>query len=662
MLMAHNDLVSRYLNGRVLCSDEDTPRLVAKRLNLEETSLCAFNRQEYPNLMPSSKLRKGTMLMLPVQYDLLDRTRTARDRGDDQEDMEEAGLDFEGDEGGPEQESDLVVEDDSVYGKDAIKKGDGSWAGGNASKADMVGSSHTVLRKRHAGDRGALRFGHMAVLEGAEKDALGARVVINCLDARHLGTVWGYRKSSNDYLVKLDVAVGALGEILEAGEVYSPIPCEHVMILDRSFDVERAEDERIHSCMKRILTEEESRTVLALNPWQLILTEKAPHVNCVMAELIDDQEASEQEDDEERGDNAAAGWGRRSFGRGRLVPDDVGTCSVPVDDELLTFYPRLKYEGSGRLLDMIPRYGFKSAVDAEDRKTSNGYITDPRSHELYEMIRAGADGVCMQSVNDRCANREGLDEEWEQEQAWLWYEIRQSLYKERMQQLQSGKLSLTGLENSVEQHLQYHVKDSKNSTAKKHRLTAVLDRAAQGLDRSNLIKLSFSLLKSALAMDSESEGRPSSAGGASLEEQRAGLARQFLGLFVGQSTADRAVDAASTRPHLEATHAPLTQSFNARQVPGAASSFKASTTGVEDKQISSAAGAKHLADTDWKEYTTPQGRKYYHNAVTKTTQWELPPGWSESVCAENPQACKSRDSNTELCDGVASMDAAMRIS
>ena len=160
--------------------------------------------------------------MLPVQYDLLDRTRTARDRGDDQEDMEEAGLDFEGDEGGPEQESDLVVEDDSVYGKDAIKKGDGSWAGGNASKADMVGSSHTVLRKRHAGDRGALRFGHMAVLEGAEKDALGARVVINCLDARHLGTVWGYRKSSNDYLVKLDVAVGALGEILEAFSSDSP--------------------------------------------------------------------------------------------------------------------------------------------------------------------------------------------------------------------------------------------------------------------------------------------------------------------------------------------------------------------------------------------------------------------------------------------------------
>jgi hypothetical protein len=60
-----------------------------------------------------------------------------------------------------------------------------------------------------------MRYGHMAVLAGAHKWALGSRVVINCLDARHFGTVWGYRVSTEQYLIKLDNAIGTLGQVLD---------------------------------------------------------------------------------------------------------------------------------------------------------------------------------------------------------------------------------------------------------------------------------------------------------------------------------------------------------------------------------------------------------------------------------------------------------------
>jgi hypothetical protein len=47
-----------------------------------------------------------------------------------------------------------------------------------------------------------------------------------------------------------------------------------------------------------------------------------------------------------------------------------------------------------------------------------------------------------------------------------------------MQQLQLGTLSLTG-DRSVAQHLQFHVKLSKHSAAKRQRVAAVLEHAAQ---------------------------------------------------------------------------------------------------------------------------------------------------------------------------------------
>lgn len=51
IMSAQSDLISRYSNGRVLCSDEDTPRVIAKRVNVDEVSLYVFHRQEYANFI-----------------------------------------------------------------------------------------------------------------------------------------------------------------------------------------------------------------------------------------------------------------------------------------------------------------------------------------------------------------------------------------------------------------------------------------------------------------------------------------------------------------------------------------------------------------------------------------------------------------------------------
>ena len=46
-----------------------------------------------------------------------------------------------------------------------------------------------------------------------------------------------------------------------------------------------------------------------------------------------------------------------------------------------------------------------------------------------------------------------------------------------------------------------------------------------------------------------------------------------------------------------------------------------------------AAAATAAAVAGWKEYLTADGKKYYHNAATRTTQWAAPPGWQLAAMA-----------------------------
>ena len=46
-----------------------------------------------------------------------------------------------------------------------------------------------------------------------------------------------------------------------------------------------------------------------------------------------------------------------------------------------------------------------------------------------------------------------------------------------------------------------------------------------------------------------------------------------------------------------------------------------------------AKAAAAAAVAGWKEYLTADGKKYYHSAATRTTQWAAPPGWQLAAMA-----------------------------
>ena len=45
-----------------------------------------------------------------------------------------------------------------------------------------------------------------------------------------------------------------------------------------------------------------------------------------------------------------------------------------------------------------------------------------------------------------------------------------------------------------------------------------------------------------------------------------------------------------------------------------------------------------LANQPWKEYTTPEGRKYWANAETKQSVWEMPEAYKSALAQEPPPA------------------------
>ena len=60
----------------------------------------------------------------------------------------------------------------------------------------------------------------------------------------------------------------------------------------------------------------------------------------------------------------------------------------------------------------------------------------------------------------------------------------------------------------------------------------------------------------------------------------------------------------------------------------------------------------------WKEYMTPEGRKYYHDASSQTTQWDAPACWRDS----SQTKCKSPKSNMKLLDAQSLLLKAMAAS
>jgi pre-mRNA-processing factor 40 len=55
------------------------------------------------------------------------------------------------------------------------------------------------------------------------------------------------------------------------------------------------------------------------------------------------------------------------------------------------------------------------------------------------------------------------------------------------------------------------------------------------------------------------------------------------------------------------------------------------------EQVQQPAAAKPTSGNGWKEYTAPDGRKYYHKAATNTTQWTRPAEMDEPAPATAPE-------------------------
>jgi hypothetical protein len=85
-----------------------------------------------------------------------------------------------------------------------------------------------------------------------------------------------------------------------------------------------------------------------------------------------------------------------------------------------------------------------------------------------------------------------------------------------------------------------------------------------------------------------------------------------------------------------AAAATATAATTAQQTPTAAAATTTTTTnGVSDASSSSA----------WREYTAPDGRKYYHNATTQQTLWNKP---AELMAAEQPQSQAQQATQSSL--------------
>lgn len=156
----------RWANGRYLCigAGDVTPRAVARKLCMDEEILVAINYPTYPGMTATSKLRKGTSLMLPL--DNFVRKRLAG----------QVALKTCSElRGGAAKELDAPASRDEA-GED----------GEHGEEEREAGTGHSLqkLRRRR---RDLNLYGKKAVEQGAERDWMGAQVVVDCVDARHLG-------------------------------------------------------------------------------------------------------------------------------------------------------------------------------------------------------------------------------------------------------------------------------------------------------------------------------------------------------------------------------------------------------------------------------------------------------------------------------------------
>ena len=199
-----------YLNGRVQAEEDETVRDIARRYNLEDVKLALLNKIEHPTITPTSRLVRGTLLLLPLHPTLAQRLPESAPLG-------------------------AVAELPLPFLASSAAEGDE----GNACISSEVGYLRDRTRGRYPETRRAskasrLLFGAKAVGAGASEKLLGARVAVECRNARLLGTVACYNAATLRYHILLDFHGGAEGLGCEAQqEVYiaTALPCPDVHVV-----------------------------------------------------------------------------------------------------------------------------------------------------------------------------------------------------------------------------------------------------------------------------------------------------------------------------------------------------------------------------------------------------------------------------------------------
>ncbi|EKX37497.1 hypothetical protein GUITHDRAFT_116304 [Guillardia theta CCMP2712] len=316
-------VVTCYKNGRALYNEDSTPRSIARYLNASEEELVYLNRVEIPELHACSKLKRGTLLVLPVTRASEVADKTTR-QGEEAQETANGGDDRESVTLSPQERREVA---------------------GNPNLMRHV--------SRRTGQR-RLCYGSLAVRQGASSSFLGATVVVDCSDARHVGRVCAFHPPSQQYRIKLNPLLGCLEGDADAGEIYTSLPCEHVKVVRTILEESR-------SCEARREEQRTSRTRLA----DVKLKEEQP------------------KEDARRGSKRKVEVLDSSSlllldGKPEVCASSV-LSNLPDGPKGSLFRPNLRYREDGRLKDMIPLYD-------EDR---NLFLTDDRLIDLFGHVLGG---------------------------------------------------------------------------------------------------------------------------------------------------------------------------------------------------------------------------------------------------------------------------------
>lgn len=195
-----------YVNGRVQAEDDETVRDLARRYNLEDVKLAYLNKMEHPTISPTSKLVRGTLLLLPLHPTLAQRL--------------------------PEHALDAVVYPPLPHlASSGQEDGEENLSRGSTFEFVQVRGR---MGTRHATRVPQRLYGGMAVRAGACEELLGARVVVECVNSRLLGTVACYDAAKSQYHILLDAhgGSGGLGDVVvEQVVVTTPLPCPDVHVV-----------------------------------------------------------------------------------------------------------------------------------------------------------------------------------------------------------------------------------------------------------------------------------------------------------------------------------------------------------------------------------------------------------------------------------------------